>query len=53
VLPTGHSLRLAVQTVDEPHLSPAAPQLANSAGGVVTLYTGSRYRSTLVIGLQR
>jgi uncharacterized protein len=53
VLPTGHSLRLAVQTVDEPHLSPAAPQLANSAGGVVTLYTGSKYRSTLVIGLQR
>jgi putative CocE/NonD family hydrolase len=52
-LPTGHLLRLAVQTVDEPHLSPAAPQLANSAGGVVTLYTGPKHHSTLVIGLQR
>jgi predicted acyl esterase len=53
VVAAGHTLRLAIQTVDEPHLSPAAPQLADSAGGVVTLYTGPRYRSALVVGLQR
>jgi putative CocE/NonD family hydrolase len=49
----GHVLRLAVQTVDEPHLNPALPQLAGEAGGVVTLHTGRRFRSALVVGLQR
>jgi hypothetical protein len=42
-----------VQTVDEPHLNPALPQLAGEAGGVVTLHTGRRFRSALVVGLQR
>ena len=49
----GHSLRLALQTVDEPHANGAVPQTSNSAGGTVTVYSGGKHRSTLVLGLER
>ncbi|HEU5033942.1 MAG TPA: CocE/NonD family hydrolase [Mycobacteriales bacterium] len=52
-IPHGHSLRLAIQTADEPHLTPPLPQTANSAGGTVTVYAGPNHRSALVLGIER
>jgi putative CocE/NonD family hydrolase len=49
----GHSLRLALQTVDEPHSNGALPQTANSAGGTVTVYAGRGHQSALVLGVER
>src|SRR5207302_3002982 len=44
-LARGHSLRLAIQTADEPHSNGNAPQSVNSAGGALTVYAGSAHRS--------
>jgi predicted acyl esterase len=52
-LARGHVLRLALQTVDEPHANGALPQTSNSAGGTVTVYSGGKHRSTLVLGIER
>jgi len=52
-LARGHLLRLALQTVDEPHSNGAVPQTANAAGGTVTVYSGGAHRSTLVLGIER
>jgi hypothetical protein len=52
-LPHGHTLRLALQTADEPHSNGALPQTANAAGGTVTVYAGPQHRSELVIGTER
>jgi predicted acyl esterase len=52
-LPRGHSLRLALQTVDEPHSNGTVGQTAASAGGTVTVYSGGKHRSTLVLGIER
>lgn len=48
----GHKLRLAVQAVDEPHSTAPLPQLLRQAGGTVTLHTGPRYPSALVLGTE-
>ena len=52
-IPAGHSLRLAVQSVDEPHSNGALPQTANSVGGTVTVYAGGHRRSELILGIER
>jgi predicted acyl esterase len=52
-IPAGHTLRLALQTVDEPHANAPLPQAANSAGGTVTVYADRRHHSALVLGIQR
>jgi putative CocE/NonD family hydrolase len=49
-LPVGHSLRLAVQTSDEPHLTPSVPAAVNQLGGALTIHSSARYPSTLVFG---
>jgi uncharacterized protein len=52
-IPSGHSLRLALQTADEPHATPPLPQAGAEAGGVVTVYTGPDHPSALVLGKER
>ena len=52
-LARGHSLRLALQTADEPHSNGSVPQTADAAGGTVTVYSGGKHRSTLVLGIER
>jgi putative CocE/NonD family hydrolase len=52
-LPSGHTLRLALQTSDEPHATAPLPQAANSAGGILTVYSSAKYPSALVLGVQR
>jgi putative CocE/NonD family hydrolase len=52
-LARGHSLRLALQTVDEPHANGSVPQTSDGAGGTVTVYSGGKHRSTLVLGIER
>jgi uncharacterized protein len=48
-LPAGHSLRLAVQTSDVPHLSAPLPQEEAMAGGVLTLYHDAARPSFVVV----
>ncbi len=48
----GHSLRLAVQTADEPHSNGTLSETGNEAGGTVTLYTGRAHDSALVLGTE-
>jgi len=52
-LARGHSLRLALQTVDEPHSNGSLPQTTDGAGGTLTVYSGGSHRSTLVLGVER
>jgi putative CocE/NonD family hydrolase len=52
-LPVGHALRLAVQTADEPHATPALPTAVDAAGGVLTIYSSPQYPSALVYGRER
>jgi putative CocE/NonD family hydrolase len=49
MLAKGHRLRITVQAFDTPHLLPTAPQLANEAGGVITVHHSPRYPSRLVL----
>jgi predicted acyl esterase len=49
VLRKGHRLRVTVQAFDTPHLAPTAPQLADGAGGVITLHHSRAYPSRLVL----
>jgi putative CocE/NonD family hydrolase len=49
-LAPGHSLRLAVQTSDEPHLTPSLPTAVNQLGGTLTVFSSAKYPSALVIG---
>ncbi len=49
-LAPGHSLRLAVQTSDEPHLTPSVPTAVNQLGGTLTVHSSARYPSALVLG---
>ena len=51
-LASGHTLRLALQSADEPHATAAAPQAANAAGGVLTVYSSAKYPSQLVLGVE-
>lgn len=51
-LARGHSLRLALQTVDEPHSNGSVGQTTDAAGGTVTVYSGGSHRSTLVLGIE-
>jgi putative CocE/NonD family hydrolase len=51
-IPAGHSLRLAVQTSDVPHLSAPFPQLRNLAGGVLKLYHDATHPSLVVVPFQ-
>jgi putative CocE/NonD family hydrolase len=48
-LAPGHSLRLALQATDTPHLTPPAQQGANSAANVLKIYHDAQHRSSLVI----
>jgi uncharacterized protein len=48
----GDTLRLALQTADEPHATAPAPQAANAAGGVLTVYSSAKYPSQLVLGIE-
>lgn len=49
-IPAGDSLRLSIQTSDEPHLTPSVPTALNQLGGSVTVYSSKRYPSALVTG---
>jgi putative CocE/NonD family hydrolase len=49
-LAPGHSLRLAIQTSDEPHLTPSLPTTLNQLGGVLTIHSSAKYPSALVYG---
>ena len=49
VLRRGHRLRVTVQAFDTPHLTPSVPELADGAGGVVTLHHSAQYPSRLVL----
>jgi hypothetical protein len=49
VLRKGHRLRVTVQAFDTPHLAPTARQLADGAGGVITLHHSRAYPSRLVL----
>lgn len=49
VLKAGHRLRITVQAFDTPHLAAPLPQLANSAGGIVTIHHSATYPSRLVL----
>ena len=52
-IPAGHTLRLALQTADEPHATPPVPQAIDSAGGTLTVYSTARYPSALILGRER
>jgi uncharacterized protein len=52
VLPAGHSLRLAIQTSDVPHLSAPVPQLKAMAGGILSLYHDALRPSMVVVPFQ-
>ena len=52
-VPAGHTLRLALQTVDEPHANAPLPQAGASAGGAVTVHVDGHHRSGLVLGVER
>jgi uncharacterized protein len=52
-LARGHSLRLAIQTADEPHSNGNAPQSASAAGGTLTVYAGANHHSELILGIER
>lgn len=52
-LAPGHSLRLSLQTSDEPHASATLPTTADEAGGMVTVYSSPQYQSALVLGRER
>ena len=49
-LPAGHTLRLAIQTNDEPHLTPSLPTAVNQLGGSLTVYSSAKYPSALILG---
>ena len=49
-IPAGDSLRLAVQTSDEPHLTPSVPTALSQLGGTVRIYSSKKYPSALVFG---
>lgn len=49
-IPSGHRLRLALQTADEPHATPSLPQGAAAAGGTLTVYSGPDHPSALILG---
>jgi len=50
VVQPGHRLRIAVTTADLPHQGPNATTLANSAGGVTTVYFGGGHASRVYLG---
>lgn len=47
ILP-GHRLRIAIQSFDVPHLAPNLP-LATGSAGVIKVYTGTKYPSSLTL----
>ena len=49
----GDTLRLALQSADEPHATAPAPQAANSTGGILTVYATPTYPSQLILGVER
>jgi putative CocE/NonD family hydrolase len=49
VLKKGHRLRISLQAYDTPHLLAPAPQVVDSAGGVITVHHSAQYPSRLVI----
>jgi putative CocE/NonD family hydrolase len=53
VLRKGHRLRISLQAFDTPHLAPTARQLADEAGGVITIHHSPRYPSRLVLPVRR
>jgi putative CocE/NonD family hydrolase len=48
----GHVLRLAIQQTDTPHQGPSAPELAASAGAMLTLLHDAKHPSAVVLPLQ-
>jgi putative CocE/NonD family hydrolase len=49
-IPAGHSLRLAIQASDEPHLTPSLPTTVKQLGGTLTVFSSTKYPSALVFG---
>jgi uncharacterized protein len=52
VLQKGHRLRVTVQAFDTPHLTAPLPQLADSAGGVVTIHHSATMPSRIVLPIR-
>ncbi|WP_018133056.1 CocE/NonD family hydrolase [Effusibacillus pohliae] len=49
VIPAGHRLRVAIGPSDFPHALSPLPQLANQAGGMVQIWHGPEYPSTILL----
>jgi putative CocE/NonD family hydrolase len=52
-LEPGHRLRIAITTADLPHQGPNASTLANSIGGVTTVYFDAQHPSRVYLGADR
>lgn len=50
VVQPGHRLRVSITTADLPHQGPNASTLANSLGGVTTVYFGASHPSRVYLG---
>ena len=50
VIEPGHRLRIAITTADLPHQGPNTSTLANSAGGVTTVYFDATHPSRVFLG---
>ena len=50
VVQPGHRLRVSITTADLPHQGPNASTLANSMGGVTTMYFGAGHPSRVYLG---
>ncbi|MGN6574772.1 MAG: CocE/NonD family hydrolase [Nocardioides sp.] len=53
VLKKGHRLRVTVQAFDTPHLTAPLPQLADGAGGVITIHHSAKLPSRIVLPVRR
>jgi predicted acyl esterase len=53
VLRKGHRLRVTVQAFDTPHLTAPLPQLADSAGGVITIHHSATRPSRIVLPVRQ
>jgi putative CocE/NonD family hydrolase len=50
VVQPGHRLRVAITTADLPHQGPNVSTLANSLGGITTVYFGGAHQSRVYLG---
>ena len=49
LIPAGHTLRLAIQQTDTPHLAPSIPEQASILGNMLTILHDRAHPSAVVI----